>query len=192
MKYFEGEKFIILTALATFSIACLCMVLIFIPIYYEVRVIEAKKKAQPMQEVIFINHDVTSIMKEEIQDGIHPIVTFKKPTATSTTYTKSSTGKLTKSSGVFNGPSGKETYYNLDMSGVVKIMRNAGFAEDEYPYWVREDGCKMLGSYIMIAANLELRPRGSLVETSLGTGIVCDTGSFANHNETQIDVAVSW
>ena len=96
-------------------------------------------------------------------------------------------------SGVFYGPSGKETYYNLDMSGVISIMRNAGYSEDEYPYWVREDGCKMLGDYIMIACNLDLRPRGTLVETSLGTGIVCDTSSvFVGANVKQIDVAVTW
>lgn len=96
---------------------------------------------------------------------------------------------LSKSRGTITGPSGKETYYNLNMSGVVKIMRRMG-NDDEY--WVREDGVKMLGDYVMVAANLNLRPRGSLVETSLGTAIVCDTGGFASHNPTQIDVAVSW
>jgi hypothetical protein len=99
---------------------------------------------------------------------------------------------LTKSGGVFAGPSGKETYYNLDMSGVVRIMRNAGFSAKEYPYWVRSDGVKMLGDYVMVAANLSLRPRGSIVESSLGTAIVCDTGGFARTNKTQLDIAVSW
>ena len=50
----------------------------------------------------------------------------------------------------------------------------------------------MLGDYIIVAANLEIRPRGTLVETSLGTGIVCDTGGFAAYNQTQIDLAVDW
>lgn len=99
---------------------------------------------------------------------------------------------LTKSAGVFSGPSGKETYYNLDMSGVISIMRSMGYSEDDYPYWVRDDGCKMFGDYIMIAANLSIRPKGTLVETSLGTGIVCDTGGFAYSNPTQIDIAVTW
>ena len=100
---------------------------------------------------------------------------------------------LYRVNGTVMGPSGKETYYNLDMSGVISIMRNAGYSEDEYPYWVREDGCKMLGDYIMIACNLDLRPRGTLVETSLGTGIVCDTSSvFVGANVKQIDVAVTW
>ena len=96
---------------------------------------------------------------------------------------------LSKRSGTIIGPSGKETYYNLNMAGVVNIMRRMG-NEDEY--WVREDGVKMLGDYVMVAANLNLRPRGSLIETSLGMGIVCDTGGFAARNPTQLDIAVSW
>lgn len=96
---------------------------------------------------------------------------------------------LSKSRGTVIGPSGKETYYNLNMAGVVNIMRGMGNNDE---YWVREDGCKMLGDYIMVAANLDLRPRGSLVDTSLGKAIVCDTGTFARRNPTQIDVAVAW
>ena len=96
---------------------------------------------------------------------------------------------LTRSKGVNYGPSGKETYYNLPMEGVVNIMRRMGNTD---PYWVRDDGCKMLGDYIMVAANLDVHPRGSLVETSLGTAIVCDTGGFAKNNPTQLDIAVNW
>ena len=44
----------------------------------------------------------------------------------------------------------------------------------------------------MVAANLGVHPRGSLVETSLGTGIVVDTGGFAEGNPTQLDIAVDW
>ncbi len=99
---------------------------------------------------------------------------------------------LTRSGGVFNGPSGKETYYNLKMSGVVNIMRNQGFSEEEYPYWVRDDGAKMLGDYVMVAADFNTRPRGTILETSLGTAIVCDTGTFAQSNPTQVDIAVDW
>ena len=97
--------------------------------------------------------------------------------------------RLTPTLGTINGPSGKETYYNLDMGGVIAIMRAMGNTD---PYWVREDGCKMLGPYIMVAAHLGLRPRGSLVETSLGMGLVCDTGLFALTNPYQIDIAVNW
>lgn len=78
------------------------------------------------------------------------------------------------------------------MGGVVSIMRNLGYSEAEYPYWVRDDGVKMFGNYVMVAAKLSDHPRGSLVPTSLGTGIVCDTGAFANGNSVQLDIAVNW
>ena len=87
----------------------------------------------------------------------------------------------------YNGT--KETYYNLPMSGVVGIMRRLGYLEDDYPYWVREDGVKMFGNYVMVAAPLDIYPRGSIVETSLGTGIVCDTGEMVGH---WLDIAVDW
>lgn len=99
---------------------------------------------------------------------------------------------LTKSAGVFYGPSGKETYYNLNMSRVVAYMRDLGYSESEYPYWVRDDGVKMLGPYVMVAANLSLRPKGTILETSLGTAIVVDTGSFAKYSLTDLDVACAW
>lgn len=97
---------------------------------------------------------------------------------------------LNRTNGRINGPSGTETYYNLPMDAVIRNMRvNYGLTEEEYPYWIRSDGVKMLGDYIMVAANLQAHPRGSLVETSLGTGIVVDTGHLgANH----IDIAVNW
>lgn len=97
--------------------------------------------------------------------------------------------KLTKKAGVNKGPSGKETYYNQNMTNVVKIMRAMG---NKDKYWVRSDGCKMLGDYIIVAANLKTHPRGSLVNTSLGKGIVCDTGGFAKKNKKQLDIATNW
>lgn len=96
---------------------------------------------------------------------------------------------LTPQAGTIIGPSGKETYYNLPMDGVLSIMRGTG---NNDPYWVRGDGVKMLGDYVMVAADLNTNPRGSLVSTSLGMGIVCDTGNFAATNPTQLDIAVSW
>lgn len=97
--------------------------------------------------------------------------------------------KLTAKKGVNNGPTGKETYYNLNMNRVVKNMHKLGYSGE---YWIREDGVKMFGDYIMVAANLKLYPRGTVIETSLGTGIVCDTGEFAADNSTQCDIAVNW
>lgn len=99
---------------------------------------------------------------------------------------------LTQSSGINYGPSGLETYYNLPMDGVVSIMRNTGFSEEEYPYWESPEGYKMLGNYIMVAADLSIRPRGTTIETSLGMGLVCDTGSFIYTNPEQLDIAVNW
>ena len=98
-------------------------------------------------------------------------------------------GGLSQSAGVFNGPSGMETYYNLNMSGCVRNMNRRGYY---YDVWVRDDGVKMFGDYIMCAANLGVHPFGSLVECSLGTCIVVDTGGFAAGNPNQLDIAVTW
>lgn len=99
---------------------------------------------------------------------------------------------LTAPKGTIEGPSGKETWYNLKMSGVVSNMRRLGFDETNYPYWVRDDGVKMLGDYVMVAADLGIRPKGTVLESSLGMAIVCDTGEFAKSNQTQIDIATNW
>ena len=123
-----------------------------------------------------LTSDTSVAVKEEIDRIIEEQNRWKGPV-------------LSKSRGTVTGPSGKETYYNLNMQGVVNIMRRMGNTDE---YWVREDGCKMLGEYIMVAANLNVHPRGSIVETSLGKAIVCDTGGFAKRNPHQIDVAVNW
>ena len=100
---------------------------------------------------------------------------------------------LNPSSGSVTGPSGKETYYNLDMSVVVSVMRSMGFNETDYPYWVRSDGAKMLGPYVMVAADLNAHPKGSVIDISLGKAIVADTGAFTtNGSGTAVDVAVTW
>lgn len=99
---------------------------------------------------------------------------------------------LTAQAGTIQGPSGKETYYNLPMQGVVRTMRGLGYDAVNWHYWIRSDGVKMFGSYVMCACNLSVHPRGSLVETSLGTGICVDTGGFAKHNPYQIDIATNW
>lgn len=147
------------------------------------------------------NDDIT--MKKKLKSGINKGV-GKKETDTSEPdtqtesqvtnpeYTTYDGPKLTKQKGVNYGPTGKETYYNLDMSGVVSIMRGIGFSEEEYPYWERSDGCKMLGNYIMVAANLDTFPRGSVVQCSLGEALVCDTGGFAAYDNTQLDIATNW
>lgn len=79
-----------------------------------------------------------------------------------------------------------ETYYNLPMEGVVDWMHSLGYGGD---YWIRSDGVKMLGDYVMVAADYGWMPKGSIVETSLGTGIVCDTGLGGWY---WYDIAVDW
>lgn len=96
---------------------------------------------------------------------------------------------LSSMAGTVEGPNGKETYYNLDMSVIVSVLQERGFQGE---YWEREDGAKMFGEYIMVAANYEVHPYGSIVETSMGMGIVCDTGGFAAGNPTQLDIATNW
>lgn len=102
--------------------------------------------------------------------------------------------KLAPGIGTVYGPTGKETYYNQDMTTLISWARDAGFDAETYPYWIREDGCKMLGKYIMCAANLNHFPRYSLVESSLGTCIVVDTGDFIYYDEgwNWLDLAVVW
>lgn len=99
------------------------------------------------------------------------------------------TGGLTPTGGVYWNGDQKETYYNLPMDGVIAQAQNFGFYGE---YWVRDDGVKMYGDYVILACNRDVHPMGSLVETSLGTGISLDTGGFASSNPYQVDIAVSW
>ena len=174
---------------------------------------EAEAQAAAVEVVVYEEEQVEEVEEEpaDTEDTTSETTETEKPAAAKTATAAKTTaeddglymnpiidpdwnssGHLTTFSGVYYGPSGKETYYNLNMSGVVSIMRNMGFDEENYPYWVREDGCKMLGNYIMVAADLSVRKRGTLVETSLGTALVCDTGSFAASNHNQIDIATNW
>ena len=95
--------------------------------------------------------------------------------------TGGSNGVLTQSGGVnyYNG--NKETYYNLDMSGVISNAQNMGIQGN---YWVRDDGVKMYGDYVIVASQHD---KGSIIETSLGTGIVLDYCPAGT-----IDVATAW
>ena len=88
----------------------------------------------------------------------------------------------------FNGR--KETYYNLPMQRIIDKAKNKGIYGE---YWVREDGVKMYGHYVIIAAPFDVYPYGTIVEaTSLGDAIVLDTGGFAEFNKQQIDIATAW
>lgn len=113
------------------------------------------------------------------------------------------TGTLTANKGyITDGPSGPngndgyETWYDLDMTRVVEIMRTEGYDEIEYPYWINEEtGCKMLGEYIMVAGDIvNTRKRGDIIETSLGKAMVCDYCEKAVYgkNHYWIDIATDW
>ena len=99
---------------------------------------------------------------------------------------------LTKAKGTNMGPAGRETYYNLPMGGCIKTMRNHGYDEEHYPVWTRDDGAKMFGKYVMIAANWKIRPLGTILETSMGWAIVVDTGEFVSEYPYGVDIAVDW
>lgn len=131
---------------------------------------QEEQEAKPLEEgtIVDPNVDVNAIVLEEYTwDG----------------------EVLDSYNGTVKGPNGKETYYNLDMTGVIWIMENLGY---DYEYRVREDGVKMYGPFIMVAADLNLRPRGSIIKTSLGWAMVCDTGGFTQWNPTQLDIATAW
>lgn len=79
----------------------------------------------------------------------------------------------------------QETFYDLDMSKVVKFCGSS--------YSVRADGVKVdQDGYVLVAADLSRYPRCSIVETSLGLGKVYDTGSFVLTNPEQFDIATDW
>ena len=96
---------------------------------------------------------------------------------------------LTARMGVLNNPETglKETWYNLDMSRVVaeadKAVGMTGL------YNVRADGAKCYGQFVIVAADLNVHPRYSLVETSLGTGVVLDAHTT---DSGTIDIATNW
>lgn len=149
------------------------------------RIAEEQRLAKIQKE----KEEAERIAKEKAKKETTNISTKNSETNTENTSYVPSGAKLTASAGVFQGPSGKETYYNLDMSGVISIAKSQGI---EGNYWVRDDGVKMYGDYVIVAAHLGIRPRGSLIQTSLGMGIVLDTGGFASSNSTQLDIATNW
>ena len=82
------------------------------------------------------------------------------------------------------------TYYFKNPEEALKRAKAAGVVEGEYH--VREDGVKCIGNYVIVAAPYDTWDYGTCVMTSLGVGVVLDTGSFAQTNKNQIDIAVNW
>ena len=69
-------------------------------------------------------------------------------------------------------------------------MYERGYDKEEYPYWVRDDGVQMFGEYVVVAAAWDKYAYGDIIETSLGTGIVCDLGGSAEWD--WVDVGTIW
>lgn len=80
----------------------------------------------------------------------------------------------------------QETYYNLNMKNVVARTDKAFGMTDLY--WIREDGVKMYGPWVICAGHPSAI-RYSLIDTSLGEGIILDTHTS---DETLIDIATTW
>ena len=75
------------------------------------------------------------------------------------------------------------------MYNIIETAQKRGIKGSD-DYWVRADGCKMCGIYI-ICAGAEDR-YGEIIDTSRGKGIILDTGDFAKDDPTAIDMAVNW
>ena len=135
----------------------------------------------------------------EVKEGVEvsrieiaSIVTRNPTQQTEVIGIRNDGGGLTQSKGaqIFTDSKGvahRETYYDLDMSVVMRSCGQGGY------YTVRPDGAKVdAQGYILIAANYGNYPKCSLVETSLGTGRVYDTGGFAARHPYGFDLATDW
>lgn len=139
---------------------------------------EAKKAEKPKVEEVAKKEVVED---EVIEEPVQTAPTQTQNYTSQNTYTQSNGSGLTKSKGVNWHNGNKETYYNLDMSGVISNAQAMGIQGE---YWVREDGVKMYGDKVIVAAQMD---KGAVIDTSLGTGIVLDYCPAGT-----IDIAVSW
>ena len=135
----------------------------------------------------------------EVKDGVEiarveiaRIVTRSPTTQTEVIGIRNDGAGLTKSKGAqywtdSKGVSHRETYYDLNMSVVMQACGQGS------RYSVRPDGAKVdAQGYIIVAANYSRYPRCSLVETSLGTAKVYDTGGFVVRYPDGFDLATDW
>lgn len=79
-----------------------------------------------------------------------------------------------------------ETWYDLPMEYVIQRSQDAGIPCD---YWVRDDGVKMFGQWVIVAAHPS-KIRYSMVDTSLGEGIILDT--HETDDGELYDIATTW
>ena len=138
------------------------------------------------------NTDTNAVQAQETSsNGVSEQADTNTQVSNQTAQSSSYTGQvLSASAGRVASPAGgTESYYNLPENVVVANAKSAGIEGD---YWVRGDGVKMLGNYVMVAANLNVHPRGSIVQTTLGSGVVVDTGTFSISSPQDLDIAVNW
>lgn len=79
-----------------------------------------------------------------------------------------------------------ETWYNLPMNRCVQRAQDMGIPAE---YWVRDDGVKMFGEWVIVASHPSVT-RYTIVDTSLGQGIVLDRHTAG---DTELyDIATDW
>lgn len=81
-----------------------------------------------------------------------------------------------------------ETYYNLPMGRIVERADETFGVSGIYEE--REDGVKTYNGFVIVAADWDIHPYGSVVNTSRGKGIVLDTHTDKDRNI--VDLAVCW
>lgn len=94
---------------------------------------------------------------------------------------------LTAAKGVNNFMGHQETWYNLPMK---RVIERADHVFGKNPYWIREDGVKMYGPFVICAGKSSRY--GEVIDTSLGKGMILDTGDFAKTDPDKIDIATAW
>lgn len=106
-----------------------------------------------------------------------------------TTQTLLTLSVLTAAKGINTFMGHQESWYNLKMTKVVQRADAYYGLSDVYA--IRKDGVKTYNGFVICAGNYQVHPYGSVVDTSLGTGIILDhTGKETD--KTVIDIATNW
>lgn len=139
---------------------------------------ELKDKVASLEQELSFKIAARQEAERQAAEVVEASTTVSNNTQSQANYS-SSGGKLTPSAGVFNGPSGKETYYSQ------KVLPGGGL---NIPgrHVVADGTIRDADGYIVIAS--DILPKGSITETSLGTGKVYDTGV----GHSGVDIYTNW
>lgn len=139
---------------------------------------ELKDKVASLEQELSFKIAARQEAERQAAEVVKASTTVSNNTQSQANYS-SSGGKLTPSGGVFHGPSGKETYYSQ------RVLPGGGL---NIPgRHVAADGTiRDADGYIVIAS--DILPKGSITETSLGTGKVYDTGV----GHAGVDIYTNW